>query len=42
VIMGKTPIPNMGAFGIIADPTGAYLGLWEAGQQAQKPAGKKR
>jgi predicted enzyme related to lactoylglutathione lyase len=30
IITDKTPIPDMGAFAIIADPTGAVLGLYEA------------
>lgn len=40
VIVPKTAIPNMGSFGIILDPTGGCLGVWET--QAQAPAkGKK-
>ena len=27
---GKTEVPNMGWFSIIADPTGAALALWQA------------
>ena len=29
VIVEKMPIPNMGAFGIFVDPSGAALGVWE-------------
>lgn len=29
VVVPKTPIPNMGFFGIIVDPTGASIGVWE-------------
>lgn len=29
VVVEKTPIPEMGAFGIFIDPSGAVLGLWE-------------
>ena len=28
VIVPKTPIPQMGHFAIIADPTGAVFGIW--------------
>ena len=28
VVMPKTPIPNVGAFGIVQDPTGAVFGVW--------------
>jgi predicted enzyme related to lactoylglutathione lyase len=30
IIKENVPVPNMGKFSIIADPTGAVLGLWEA------------
>ena len=30
VVVPKTAIPEMGAFGIIMDPTGAFLGVWES------------
>lgn len=30
VIKGITPIPGMGSFSIISDPTGAVLGLWKS------------
>ena len=29
VLMDQTPVPGHGAFAIIADPTGAVLGLWK-------------
>lgn len=29
VMMDKTPIPEMGAFAVIADPTGGVIGVWE-------------
>ncbi|MBV8282612.1 MAG: VOC family protein [Candidatus Eremiobacteraeota bacterium] len=30
LIRDITPVPGMGAFSIISDPTGAVLGLWKA------------
>jgi predicted enzyme related to lactoylglutathione lyase len=30
VIRDITPVPGMGSFSIISDPTGAVLGLWKA------------
>ena len=30
IIKENVPVPNMSKFSIIADPTGAVLGLWEA------------
>ena len=30
IIVEKMPIPEMGAFGIFIDPSGATLGVWEA------------
>jgi uncharacterized protein len=30
VIKDITPVPGMGSFSIISDPTGAVLGLWKA------------
>ena len=30
VIRDITPVPEMGSFSIISDPTGAVLGLWQA------------
>jgi hypothetical protein len=30
IIKENEPVPEMGAFSIIRDPTGATLGLWEA------------
>ncbi len=30
IVKGKTDVPGMGTFSIIADPTGAALGLWHA------------
>jgi predicted enzyme related to lactoylglutathione lyase len=29
IIKDSVPVPNMGAFSIITDPTGATFGLWE-------------
>jgi hypothetical protein len=29
IIKENVPVPNMGTFSIIADPTGAVLGLWQ-------------
>lgn len=31
VIVDATPVPNMGTFSIVSDPTGAVFGLWENG-----------
>ncbi|MBI3439346.1 MAG: VOC family protein [Proteobacteria bacterium] len=30
IIKENVPVPNMGVFSIITDPTGATFGLWEA------------
>jgi predicted enzyme related to lactoylglutathione lyase len=30
VVKEKTEIPGMGSFSIVADPTGAVVGLWQA------------
>ena len=30
ILRDKTDVPGMGAFSVIADPTGAALGLWQA------------
>jgi uncharacterized protein len=30
IVREATEIPGMGAFSIITDPTGAYLGLWQS------------
>jgi predicted enzyme related to lactoylglutathione lyase len=30
VNLDKTPIPEMGFFAVIADPTGGVIGVWEA------------
>ena len=32
VIRDITPVPGVGSFSIISDPTGAVLGLWKADQ----------
>src|SRR5262249_60099099 len=29
ILMDKTPIPNMGAFAVLADPTGGTIGVYE-------------
>jgi mutator protein MutT len=45
VVVPKTPIPDMGAFGIFLDPTGAALGIYEAAPKrpaARKAAPKKK
>ena len=31
--MDKTPIPELGFFAMIADPTGGVIGVWEPGKQ---------
>lgn len=41
VIVPRTPIPGMGAFGVIKDPTGAGLGIFEMAPPPPKPAVKK-
>jgi predicted enzyme related to lactoylglutathione lyase len=33
VIRDITPVPGMGSFSIISDPTGAVLGLWKSDRQ---------
>jgi uncharacterized protein len=35
VVMGHTPIGDMGAIGILVDPMGATLGIWEPGPAAK-------
>jgi predicted enzyme related to lactoylglutathione lyase len=42
IVVAFQPIPDMGAFGIFVDPTGATLGVWEAPKKAAKPARKAR
>lgn len=46
VMVERTPIgENMGAFGVIVDPQGAALGLWEAAKKAaptKRAAAKKK
>lgn len=39
VVMGHTPIGDMGAIAVVRDPTGATIGLWET---AKKPAAKAK
>jgi uncharacterized protein len=29
VLVDSAPVPNMGVFSVLADPTGAHFGLWE-------------
>jgi len=44
VVMGHTPIADMGAIAVLRDPTGATIGLWETAKKAapaKKPAAKK-
>jgi uncharacterized protein len=42
-VVAYQPIPDMGAFGIFTDPTGATLGVWEpAKEPARRPAKKSR
>ena len=46
IVVENQPIPNMGAFGIFVDPTGAALGVWQpaarpAAVAASKPAARK-
>ncbi len=36
IIVPRTPIPTMGFFSIIQDPTGAAFGIWEAGPKTKK------
>jgi len=33
IIRDKTPIPQMGAFAILLDPTGGAIGIWETGKK---------
>lgn len=34
VIRDITPVPGMGSFSIISDPTGAVLGLWKSDRES--------
>jgi predicted enzyme related to lactoylglutathione lyase len=34
VIVDRTPIPDMGAFAVVSDPTGAAIGVFEAAPRA--------
>ncbi len=36
IIVEKTPIPEMGAFGTFQDPTGGVMAVWEAGPEASE------
>jgi predicted enzyme related to lactoylglutathione lyase len=29
VVVEKTPVENVGTFGVVTDPTGAAIGLWQ-------------
>jgi predicted enzyme related to lactoylglutathione lyase len=33
ILMDKQPIPGMGAFAVLADPTGGVLGVYEASKK---------
>ncbi len=33
IIVAKTPIPEMGYFAVISDPTGAVIGVWEPAKE---------
>ncbi len=35
ILMEKTPIPDMGAFAVLANPTGGVLGVWEASAKSK-------
>lgn len=39
-VLDFTPIGDMGAIGVLRDPTGGHIGVWEPGKPA-KPAPKK-
>lgn len=41
VVMGHTPIGDMGAIGVLRDPTGATIGVWETVQKPAKAAKAK-
>jgi len=41
ILVDYMPVGGMGALGIFVDPTGATLGVWEAGKPAKK-GGKKK
>ena len=41
VVIAYQPIPEMGAFGIFTDPTGAVLGVWEPEKKPTRRRGKK-
>lgn len=34
VLMGPTPVPDHGAFALIADPAGGVIGLWKTAETA--------
>ncbi|MFC1529603.1 VOC family protein [Gemmatimonadota bacterium] len=36
IIVEKTEIPEMGAFGTFQDPTGGVMAVWEAGPEASE------
>jgi predicted enzyme related to lactoylglutathione lyase len=43
VIVEYQAIPGMGAFGVLSDPSGAVLGLWEVAKKPKpKPRPKKK
>jgi predicted enzyme related to lactoylglutathione lyase len=33
IVVDKQPIPDMGSFAVIADPTGGTFGVWEAAKK---------
>lgn len=42
VVMGHTPIGEMGAIAVLTDPTGGTFGLWEAGKPPPKAKAKAK
>jgi predicted enzyme related to lactoylglutathione lyase len=41
VVMGLTPIGDMGSIAVLRDPTGATIGLWETAKKPAKAPAKK-
>ena len=41
IVVEYQPIPEMGAFGVVVDPTGAVLGVWEPPAAKPKKAARR-
>jgi uncharacterized protein len=42
VLVDYTPVPGMGAYAVLKDPRGGYIGVWEQAKASKKKAAKKK